>query len=605
MDKASLVLANGVPVGTRRSFRALADHGDVARTTLQHRARGRRSNEEKARSQQYLHIWEEKALVKFLVQQDAIGRPVRIKYVGLIAFSLARRRQAVEDRPRKPPGRNWPQCFYKRHLELKTSKCGALDWNRYDIYDKVIHWFEVISRVLQDPSVLQQNVYNMDETGVMLSKLNSVKVLVGKDNQRGYRGARVKRTTVTAIECVSGDGRCLNPMIIWPASTHRANWITHPTPGWHYAYSESGYTDSYLSLQWLKLVFDPQTKERASQKPRVLICDGFGTHETLEALEFCFENNIILCRIPSHTSHKLQPCDISVFGPLKAAYRDEVERLERGYVGTVGKEHFTYLYSPARDRALTPRNIRAGWAKAGLFPFDPDKVLCDIPKPSAAAAESRIYEVNVDSCMRDQTPQTPTTPVSAEAVASLHDLIREDVAMLDEMNRQRLQKHLRKLINAAQLSFAERDLLQEQNQFLAQINNEAKIRRSTKSEVLGTARVMSFEDLEKARAERAAKEIAKKTRKTAKGTKRAAYGSKTKETPLGKKRSCWRKKSSAVGKYAPEPNMALISEEQATETEPRVSALGVNPATWMCEGQVEQGAIMPIRQRAPLALMEP
>jgi hypothetical protein len=140
-------------------------------------------------------------------------------------------------------------------------------------------------------------------------------------------------------------------MIIWPASTHRANWITHPTPGWHYVYSDSGYRDSFISLQWLKLVFDPQTRELANQKPRVLICDGFGTHETLEILEFCLGNNI-LCRIPSHTSQKLQPCDISGFGPLKAAYRDHVGRLERGGVGTIGKEHFIYLYSPARERAL-------------------------------------------------------------------------------------------------------------------------------------------------------------------------------------------------------------------------------------------------------------
>ena len=89
-------------------------------------------------------------------------------------------------------------------------------------------------------------------------------MLVSKQNQRGYRGARVKRTTVTAVECVSAAGKYLDPMIIWPASTHRANWTTHPTPGWHYAYSDSGYTDSYLSLQWLKLVFDPQTEERAN-----------------------------------------------------------------------------------------------------------------------------------------------------------------------------------------------------------------------------------------------------------------------------------------------------------------------------------------------------
>ena len=75
---------------------------------------------------------------------------------------------------------------------LKARNNKALDWNRYDIYNKVEHWFEVIGKVLQDPAILQENVYNMDETGTMLSKLNSVNVLVNKDNQRGYRGARVK-----------------------------------------------------------------------------------------------------------------------------------------------------------------------------------------------------------------------------------------------------------------------------------------------------------------------------------------------------------------------------------------------------------------------------
>jgi hypothetical protein len=180
----------------------------------------------------------------------------------------------------------------------------------------------VIRKVLQDPAVLVENVYNMDETGVMLSMPGSVKVLVGKDDTRDYRGARVKRTTVTAIECISADGRYLKPMIIWPATTHRSNWTTFLTPGWQYACNESGYTDSKISLEWLKRIFDPQTKERANKKPRVLIYDGFGTHETLEILEYCFENNIILCRLPSHTSHKLQPCDVAVFAPLKAAYRE-------------------------------------------------------------------------------------------------------------------------------------------------------------------------------------------------------------------------------------------------------------------------------------------
>jgi hypothetical protein len=79
----------------------------------------------------------------------------------------------------------------------------------------------VIGKVLQDPATRPENVYNMDETGVMLSMLGSIKVLIGKDDLRDYRGASVN----------SADGRSLLPLIIWPASTHRSNWTTYLTPG--------------------------------------------------------------------------------------------------------------------------------------------------------------------------------------------------------------------------------------------------------------------------------------------------------------------------------------------------------------------------------------
>jgi hypothetical protein len=61
----------------------------------------------------------------------------------------------------------------------------ALDWNRYEknIAGKITHWFEVIEKVLDDPAILAENVYNMDETGVVLAMLGSVKVLVGKGDK--------------------------------------------------------------------------------------------------------------------------------------------------------------------------------------------------------------------------------------------------------------------------------------------------------------------------------------------------------------------------------------------------------------------------------------
>lgn len=318
----------------------------------------------------------------------------------------------------------------------------------------------MISKVLQAPDIVSENIYNMDETGVMLGMPGSVKVLVSKDDLRDHRGAHVERTVVTAVECISMDGRSLKPMIIWPASTHRATWTTFPTPGWHYAYSESGYIDSMLNLEWMKRVFDPQTKARAGQKPRVLILDGHASHETLEILEFCFENNIILCRLPSHSSHKLQPCDVTVFSPLKSAYRIQVDRLERGGVGTIGKQHFTYLYSPARDRAFTERNILSGWRASGLYPFNPDRVFKEIPKPIYEPTNAEPTIPVLKTCEIDNYPEGEVlhTPVTPRSLTLLHTLIKQDASAEDEISKQRLQRHIQKFANAAQTSFAERAL---------------------------------------------------------------------------------------------------------------------------------------------------
>jgi hypothetical protein len=72
----------------------------------------------------------------------------------------------------------------------------------------------VIGKELASPLILAENIYNMDETGVLLSVLNALKVLVGNNELRNYRGVGVKRTLITAIERVSSNGRYLHPLII-------------------------------------------------------------------------------------------------------------------------------------------------------------------------------------------------------------------------------------------------------------------------------------------------------------------------------------------------------------------------------------------------------
>jgi hypothetical protein len=152
-----------------------------------------------------------------------------------------------------------------------------------------------------------------------------------------------------------------------------------------------------------------------------------------------------------------------------------------------------------------------------LYPFNPDKILTDIPKPDTEPTIPILQTCQIDLSPQDEVLRTPVTP---GALTSLHNLIRQDAYAEDEMSKQRLQRHIQKFANAAQTSFAERALQREQNHFLRKVNNEAKVRRSTKLLVLGKAKVMSYEDLEEARAKRAAKNAAKAKGKGKRGRKR-------------------------------------------------------------------------------------
>lgn len=180
-------------------------------------------------------------------------------------------------------------------------------------------------------------------------------------------------------------------------------------------------------------------------------------------MKFCFENNIILCRLPSHTSHHLQPCDVGIFSHLKTAYREQVENLYCRGANTVGKQYFTYLYSRARGIAINPRNIKSGWSNAGLYPFNLESVLKNLQKPQREDPdhqETAVHTVvNVGCSPLDHVPQTPVT---AEALKILRCQIEKDILLLPGPASLRLHK----LANAAERSSTDSALLFDQNRLL-------------------------------------------------------------------------------------------------------------------------------------------
>lgn len=182
-------------------------------STRWHREHGRRTRREKAAKEQYLSPQEEKGLACYALRMCQNGYPLPVKVLRSLAVVVRRKRSGtIAKEDVKQPGKNWPQGFYKRNPQIKARRMRAISWDRHDhtIYPKVEEWFSVIGKELAQPTILAENVYNMDETGVLLGKLGSLKVLVGQKELRNYRGASSQRTLITAVECISADGRCLN-----------------------------------------------------------------------------------------------------------------------------------------------------------------------------------------------------------------------------------------------------------------------------------------------------------------------------------------------------------------------------------------------------------
>ncbi len=327
----------------------------------------------------------------------------------------------------------------------------------------------------------------------MLGHIRSAKRVVTVDTPILHRMAPHTRESATILECVSASGCPIRPTIILKAKTHRNTWYPNNKngpAGWYYATSPNGYTDDELGLLWLEKVFEEQTASLARGQRQIRITDGHGSHETADFLTFCFSHNIMLLRLPAHTSHLTQPLDVGCFGPLKKYYRDEVERLCQGGANKIQKRTFIDIYNYARTKALTMSNIDGGWRKTGLYPFDPEQVLSQVrtrpqtlPNASTANSTSTTDQNNI---------------LTLQTTRAVHQHVSRLLESSTSLNTPAV-KRIKTLGHAAERAIAQNVLLTAENARLLAQNQERSRRKATRNHQLGRARLMTFDDIATAR----------------------------------------------------------------------------------------------------------
>jgi hypothetical protein len=97
--------------------------------------------------------------------------------------------------------------------------------------------------------------------------------------------------------------------------------------------------------------------------------DGHGSHITANVIAQCMEHAIDLLILPLHTSHVLQPLDVSMFSLLKRALAAKTDMASRLDYGRILHTEWTSMYIRARQEAFRSLNIINGFKATGLWPL--------------------------------------------------------------------------------------------------------------------------------------------------------------------------------------------------------------------------------------------
>jgi DDE superfamily endonuclease len=141
-------------------------------------------------------------------------------------------------------------------------------------------------------------------------------------------------------------------------------------PNFLYTTSNNGWTSNDISLCWLNEVFLPKIEN--NRETQLLLMDGYRSYTSTKFMWKCYKNNIQLVYLIPHSSHVLQPLDLSCFLLLKSCYYKQLTELAKFDNNALIKKMQSLLYyNKARNEGLSPLNIKTGCKAANIYPWNP------------------------------------------------------------------------------------------------------------------------------------------------------------------------------------------------------------------------------------------
>ena len=174
-------------------------------------------------------------------------------------------------------------------------------------------------------------------------------------------------------------------------------------------------TNGYMTKESFVDVINHFVKCTGSSKenPTLLLIDNVETHLSGAAIDLCREHGVTLFTFPPHTTHKLQPLDVGIFGPFKTYYDAAINAfLVSNPAVPITIYHIAGFVKEAFYKSATPANIIASFQKPGIIPFnksvfqDCDFIMSKVTEKSNQN-QNPIAQSGEDSEDPDNPPEIP------------------------------------------------------------------------------------------------------------------------------------------------------------------------------------------------------
>ncbi|CAH1954405.1 unnamed protein product [Acanthoscelides obtectus] len=261
---------------------------------------------------------QEEELVAHILTMEGRMSGLTTKDERSIAYQLAEKNNIVHPFSKVTclAGKDWLIGFRKRHLQISlrspesTSAARARAFNR----PAVTKFFMLSTSVYDKIQFQAHRIYNVDETSLSTVPGKNCKILAQRGSKQVGRVVSTERgTSITAVICMSASGSYVPPMIIFARKRMKEELKDGAPPGTAFYCNESG----WMKLEVFSVWFDHSLAfVKPSQEDPALL-DGHLSHtKNLSVIEKTRNNFVTILCLPPHTTHKLQPLDVSFMYPL-------------------------------------------------------------------------------------------------------------------------------------------------------------------------------------------------------------------------------------------------------------------------------------------------